>query len=168
MYIKTLPSDIMLEWVSPIEYFKDDIKYCLYKSIVSNGYIKLPNLKHALYSIKIEIITTLLIIILLLPLFTIIMCIFTAVIIPYNFIVTNPSHVFRILVLLNGWGIYIQMMWWVYNNKLGNCVYLHILGTILLSFYENRETCIDMDIEFNYYITQASKEWDYYDKIRKL
>lgn len=168
MYIKTLPSDIMLEWVSPIEYFKDDINYCIYRSIINSGYIKLSDLNLALYSIKVEIITTLLIIILLLPIFTVIMCIFTTVIIPDTFIVDNPSHMFRILLLISGWSIYIQMMWWVYNNKLGNCIYLHILDTILLSFYENREANIDMDTEFNYYITQASKDWDYYDKIRKL
>lgn len=164
MKLKSFDFEILFELLNPTKYVKDALSQHFFKTVDKGVYKDVFEFVYAIKSIRLALFINWLIVATILPVYGFLVVKLTNTLIS----TTLASYIFKMVIYINIVGFTLPMVWWIYNNRIGYCIYLHLLGRLLTSLYIHGVTPNKKAVILNHYLTCASKEWDYYDQTGEL
>lgn len=170
MYINDIGPELRFLLSNPTNAFKPILTAQIRNNIGGFGSVGNEHLRSATNSINNNLIFSLFLIFIIPIVCWVFIVMINEAFLPDSITINNPSSVLLLIVCCGLSMSVVLVGWLIFNNRIGHCIYLHMLGTIFYKFYyeESNTKNADRDDCLSLYLKQLSKEWDYYDQSSKL
>lgn len=168
MYIDDIGPELRFLLSNPTNAFKPLLTAQIRNNIGGFGNVSRDRLKTATRVIQSNLLFSLFLVFIIPIICLVFIVMLNEAFLPDSITIHNPGSILLLIVYCGLLISAVLVGWLIFNNRIGYCIYLHMLGTIFYKFYYNYSKIEDRDVYLSLCLKQLSKEWDYYDQSGKL